>query len=104
MLLHTALDCHFYDSGGEISLNVFLRSLACARDDRTIECVILFHIYPFGKFTTIFVIIYRLPYFFIKKMRNGVVDLSLRVDDTTNAMDWCPSHLILLFEYWLFFS
>ena len=37
-------------------------------------------------------------------MRNGVVDLSLRVDDTTNAMDWCPSHLILLFEYWLFFS
>ena len=53
----------------------FLRSLACARDDRTIECVILFHIYPFGKFTTIFVIIYRLPYFFIKKMRNGVVCL-----------------------------
>ena len=35
----------------------------------------LFHIYSFRKFTTIFVIICRLAYFFNKKVINGVVCL-----------------------------
>lgn len=89
LFLHTAHCCHFDDYGGEISLCVvLLRSLVCARDDRSIEYVILFCIYPFRKFTTIFVIICRLACFFIKKVinslnsfQNGVVGCGY----TTNA-------------------
>ena len=76
LLLHTALDCHFYDSGGEISLSVVFFEISRMRsrwqDNRvcnTLSYLPVWQIYNHFCYNS------QIGIFFTKKVRNGVLCL-----------------------------